>query len=361
MTSHHMLNLRRMLSSVFALLLGAGSAYALQFSISTDKAQYYPGEPMIIMVKATNSGPVDVTLHFPTSLQAYYWIDVYTPPGPALQILTEATVPAHGSYTWNFRYSWTNNNLAFGRHIAYGRIEGYGSAGSTSFDVVQPTLPTDNFLVDFDHIPGTTTPMDSIAALSSFGMHFRSIDPKYGPGLGAYDSNQYLTVNTCTYPTGFNIVIDFDMSVYNVTANVCAGGGRGVTLIARAADGTVLDSASVASTLYFTFTESLSVHSAAPIAHLECWPTQTNCAVCIDNLYLVLRPAPGDFDHDGDVDQEDFGHFQACLTEANVAQNDPACLDARLDADEDVDQADYGVFQRCYTGAGVWANSDCGD
>jgi len=38
---------------------------------------------------------------------------------------------------------------------------------------------------------------------------------------------------------------------------------------------------------------------------------------------------PGDFDRDGDVDQEDFGRFQACLTGRAVPVTDPNCLDAK--------------------------------
>ena len=36
-------------------------------------------------------------------------------------------------------------------------------------------------------------------------------------------------------------------------------------------------------------------------------------------------------DADGDVDQADFGHFQACLTGSGFTQSNPNCLDARLD------------------------------
>ncbi|MHC4445748.1 MAG: SGNH/GDSL hydrolase family protein [Planctomycetota bacterium] len=59
----------------------------------------------------------------------------------------------------------------------------------------------------------------------------------------------------------------------------------------------------------------------------------------------------GDFDGDNDVDQEDFGHFQACMTGIGNPQNDPECLDARLDADGDVDLNDFTIFQNCMNGA----------
>ncbi len=59
--------------------------------------------------------------------------------------------------------------------------------------------------------------------------------------------------------------------------------------------------------------------------------------------------APGDFDHDGDVDLNDFGHFQTCFNGPNRL---PAtgCADADLDRDQDVDLADFQILQGCFNG-----------
>ena len=70
-------------------------------------------------------------------------------------------------------------------------------------------------------------------------------------------------------------------------------------------------------------------------------------------------PPPGDFDGDGDVDLEDFGHFQVCLSGSGIPQADPDCQDANLDGDNDVDQGDFSVFQACISGPDVAANPDC--
>ena len=58
-----------------------------------------------------------------------------------------------------------------------------------------------------------------------------------------------------------------------------------------------------------------------------------------------------DFDDDGDVDQEDFGHLQICFTGPGIPQTDPVCRDARLDGDNDVDHDDFIVFRENMTGA----------
>jgi len=67
-------------------------------------------------------------------------------------------------------------------------------------------------------------------------------------------------------------------------------------------------------------------------------------------LTVNPRTAPGDFDADGDVDQGDFGRFQACFTGPGQTQDDPDCAMAKLDNDADVDQNDFGLFQLCISG-----------
>ena len=71
-----------------------------------------------------------------------------------------------------------------------------------------------------------------------------------------------------------------------------------------------------------------------------------------------------DFDGDCDVDQEDFGLFQLCLTGSDDPEGlfNPLychCMDA--DDDNDVDQDDFGVFQACASGPGVTADTSCDD
>jgi hypothetical protein len=82
-----------------------------------------------------------------------------------------------------------------------------------------------------------------------------------------------------------------------------------------------------------------------------------------DDLWLgtsLPMPTPiPDFDMDGDIDQVDYGFFQACYSGPGIPQSDPSCAKARLDADEDVDGDDFGVFQSCASGPAVAYDSDC--
>jgi hypothetical protein len=70
-----------------------------------------------------------------------------------------------------------------------------------------------------------------------------------------------------------------------------------------------------------------------------------------------------DHDMDGDVDLEDFGWFQTCLSSAQyVAPSTVPCNCANLDSstgDVDVDVDDFEIFTNCLSGPGVPADMNC--
>lgn len=83
----------------------------------------------------------------------------------------------------------------------------------------------------------------------------------------------------------------------------------------------------------------------------------------LKNVVIYSEPDRGlvkpDFDQDHDVDQADFGRFQACISGAGRAQDDTACWNARLDDDQDVDFDDLVVFLGCLGGSNVVPDPDC--
>jgi hypothetical protein len=87
-------------------------------------------------------------------------------------------------------------------------------------------------------------------------------------------------------------------------------------------------------------------------------PEATNSPQTI-NLSLAVKPHPGDMDMDRDVDLEDFGRFQRCLTGSGIAQTDIACGRALLDEDTDVDLADTEIFISCLSGPGIAPTPGC--
>ncbi len=82
--------------------------------------------------------------------------------------------------------------------------------------------------------------------------------------------------------------------------------------------------------------------------------------VGIDDLWFATSVfAPADFDQDGDADLLDFWHMQQCFSGDGVPQNDPICMNARLDMDTDVDLDDYELFQSCVLGPIMPVDAGC--
>ena len=79
------------------------------------------------------------------------------------------------------------------------------------------------------------------------------------------------------------------------------------------------------------------------------------------SVLLTIQTVGPDLDGDADVDQEDFGHLQACLSGQGIAQIDPVCMNARLDADLDVDADDVSIFLGCFSGPGQPPPPGCFD
>ena len=77
--------------------------------------------------------------------------------------------------------------------------------------------------------------------------------------------------------------------------------------------------------------------------------------------FALVSGVPGDFDGDDDVDQEDFGVFQKCLTGPDAGPPAPGCSLADIDPDNDVDAVDLGKFKQCRTGPEIPGSLTCAD
>ena len=77
----------------------------------------------------------------------------------------------------------------------------------------------------------------------------------------------------------------------------------------------------------------------------------------LDAVNVVVPVRTADFDHDGDVDQVDFGLFQASISGVDVPTAADATAAGDVDGDGDVDQDDFGLFQECISGPNVPADA----
>jgi hypothetical protein len=171
-------------------------------------------------------------------------------------------------------------------------------------------------------------------------------------------------------PTGFSHTISQGQSLAGDTFTVWNSGGG--TLAYSITDnvtgaGDWLSETPVSGTAT-TETDTIAVHYSTsglaqgtyPATITISDPNSTNKTATIAVSLTVGPPVvPGDFDGDGDVDQQDFGRFQACYSGDGYEQTDPACAKAKLDGDYDVDQLDFAIFAGCMSGPGVQGAPNC--
>ncbi len=78
----------------------------------------------------------------------------------------------------------------------------------------------------------------------------------------------------------------------------------------------------------------------------------------VQMVRIDMPVIPGDSDHDGDVDTDDFGAFQGCSSGPGIAFTGE-CAKLDFDTDGDIDQDDFAIFQRCYSGKDNEGDENC--
>ncbi len=119
---------------------------SIAVSVQTNKNSYQEGEDIIITVTASNAGSTDVVLNFNSSLQADYTIDGsyrWSTGRSFATTLTNVTVPAGGTYDWNFTHKNTDFALVVATHDISGEITGYGSSTALIITITAVVIPAE--------------------------------------------------------------------------------------------------------------------------------------------------------------------------------------------------------------------------
>jgi hypothetical protein len=87
------------------------------------------------------------------------------------------------------------------------------------------------------------------------------------------------------------------------------------------------------------------------------------CMNCVGINYVgsqIAHDRPRtDLDFDRHVTTSDLDRFGACATRQGVPWTDPCCQYADFDHDGDIDMDDFAIFQRCYSGPSSTADPNC--
>lgn len=267
-------------------------------SVATDQTSYMVGEPIEIKITAHNAGASPVTLGFPSSLQAFYEIDdVYTPPLVGLAILTEAVIPAMGSHDWSYWHRWDDYDLAIGQHSVTGSVVNYFESAPQYFSIVASPAVEHDVFIDFESYPSGDAMIGVWhKAYEPWGVAFSSD----GPGVALkIDAGGNKLIHTPSGGHPFNVVADFAMPVYGVSADVGTAANCSVQLLAfDANDNLIGSSESSPAAAYPDMIGRLSFVSDVPIASVKWLSSNPLAVVMIDNLRLEVDgfvPEPSGF------------------------------------------------------------------
>jgi hypothetical protein len=97
----------------------------------------------------------------------------------------------------------------------------------------------------------------------------------------------------------------------------------------------------------------------ADVGGYSCQVFDSVANVAVSASAALTLAAAGDFNVDGDVDLEDFGHLQECMSGSGKPQTDPHCRVADLDDDNDVDLHDFNILAACMSGNNLPADPAC--
>lgn len=335
---------------------------------------------------------------------AYGGGGIYSNANPAAVIsnntIVENNAPGAGGggaiYCWG-SYPVVSNCILWGNstpvifitsgslNITYSDVQGgYTGTGNINADPLFVSSATGDF-----HLSGPSPCIDAGNPASDY-----SLEPEPDGGrinMGAYGNTPEAESRSWVYINGYDLVrtlrisrtlfeYDFTLGLHN--ASTQAASNVSLQLLKVPANVQIIDptvdvglvAAESNVTTQDTFT--IRVDRSTPVSAVPISWRLTSAGgtpVTLTGVVMIRGVSKADLNGDGEVNQEDFTMFAACMSGPNVAYqaaNRPeGCtamvldgfLSADFDRDGDVDQDDFGCFQRCYGGLGTPVEPACAD
>jgi len=309
-------------------------------------------------------------------LPQHYFDDYMKPHVPPTLPKTSAADPA-GDYLGIGSYGGGGDQVAYGPGI-YGFNWWFNSTGGLHPNAkTWPDAPDDTFQANGHWGREAVTVIPSLnIVLAYFGGATLGLDP--GSSTSPINNVLKLLVQSVNPTTP---VIALNKSQINRAADfrenppcdtfTVANGGIGTLSYRILADqpwvnldpisGTSTGEADSITVCYRTVDLPVGVYTATITVDDDgSTPAASNAPQTIE-VTLTVKSVLPDLDFDGDVDQEDFGLLQACVSEVGISQPSPTCVAADFNRDGVVDQVDIAAFLDCHGPPSVLADKTCDD
>ncbi|MDM8007434.1 MAG: hypothetical protein QUV05_14945 [Phycisphaerae bacterium] len=310
-----------------------------------------------------------------TQLLPQQYFNDYMKPQVSSSLPKTAAGDPSGDYLSIGTYGGGSDQTPYGPGI-YGFNWWFNATGALHpTSITWPDAPADTFQANGHWGKEVVTVMPGLGIVMAY---FNGATLGFSPGNSDSSSNQVLKLLAeSVMPTAPLIVLsksqisrsmDYGGTLSDDTFTVSNGGAGTLQyeitvdrewLQIVPSDGTSTGEADTITVSFAVGDMAIGSHTATiTVADDGSVPPPSNMSQTIA-VTVEVRSVLPDLDLDGDVDQKDFGLFQACLTGENPVSS--ACPAADFDHNEMVNQSDLTVFLGCLSGAGVLADVACDD
>ncbi|MGQ9651998.1 MAG: BACON domain-containing protein [Phycisphaerae bacterium] len=310
-----------------------------------------------------------------TRLLPQHYFDDYMKPQVSSSLPKTTAVDPAGDYLSIGTYGGGSDQTPYGPGI-YGFNWWFNATGALHpTSITWPDAPADTFQANGHWGREVVTVMPGLGIVMAY---FNGVTLGFEPGNPGSSSNQVLKLLAeSVLPTAPLIMlnrsqisrsVDLGGTVSDDTFTV-SNGGAGTLKYAITVDRDWLHvapsegtSTGEADTITVSFTVgdlAIGTHTATiTVADDGSVPPASNTSQTVA-VTVDIRTVLPDLDLDGDVDQEDFGLFQVCLTGEETVPS--PCVAADFDRNEMVNQSDLTLLLSCLSGAGALADVACDD